>query len=229
MRGRRLSVAGAVMAALIGFMSMSRGVAQATSKTDAADVWDFETERVNAAPRGFAFSRTGNGRLGRWVVWPVKDAPSGTHILAQVDSDDIDFRFPMALADTTPVADVRVGVKCKPVSGVVDQSCGLVVRYQDEANYYVARANALEQNVRFYKVVSGHRQQLGSWRGAVATGVWHELQLEARGDQFTVRWDGQGAITLRDQTFRQPGRIGVWTKADTVAYFDELRLEPIAP
>ena len=199
--------------------------AQAQSGSAVVKAWSFEADRINGAPGGFSFDRTGSGRTGRWVVWPQRDAPNGANVLAQVDGDSTEYRFPVAVADEPRLADVRLAVRCKPVTGALDQSCGLVFRYQDAGNYYVARANALERNVRFYKVADGFRQQLASWSGPVAVGSWHELVVEARGDQMTVFLDGQRVLEAQDQTFRGPGRIGLWTKADSVTYFDELRVE----
>ena len=195
----------------------------------AQEHWDFEGDLEKKAPTGFSFSRTGSGRVGRWVIKAEAEAPSGTHVLAQTDDDATDFRFPVAVANEPSLADLRLSVKCKPVSGEVDQACGAVFRYQDENNYYIARANALEQNVRLYRVVNGNRQQFASGHGAVTSGTWHELRVEAKGNHFTVFWDGRGVIDAHDQTFLQVGRIGLWTKADSVTYFDDLTVEPLEP
>jgi hypothetical protein len=121
--------------------------------------------------------------------------------------------------------DFRLSVMCKPVAGKVDQACGLVFRYGDENNYYVARANALEDNVRFYHVLAGKRHELASWTGRVTSGIWHELRVDATGDRFQVFWDDQKVIESRDKTFMQSGKIRVWTKADSVTYFDDLSVE----
>ncbi len=167
--------------------------------------------------------------MGQWILKAESDAPSGRQVLAQVDEDATDFRFPLAVADAPSLADLRLSVKCKPVSGAVDQACGLVFRYQDEHTYYLARANALEHNVRLYRVVNGRRQQFADWSGAVARGVWHELRVEARGDRFIVFWDGQQIMNAADTTFGKAGKVGVWTKADSVTYFDDLTLDPLVP
>jgi len=205
------------------------GAAQAgqDASTPKAWSWGFEDDRVNRAPAGFSFGRTGEGRLGRWVVWPHPDAPSRPNVLAQVDGDSVDFRFPLALVDDPRLSNVRLSVRCKPMSGALEQSCGLVFRYQDGQNYYVARANALERNVRLYKVVEGRRRPLGDWRGPVTNGAWHTLQIEARGDAVAVSWDGQAVIAVQDRTFQGPGQVGLWTKADSVVYFDDLRVEAL--
>jgi hypothetical protein len=153
-------------------------------------------------------------------------APSGAHVLAQLDQDDTDYRFPIAVADTPLMRDGSVSVRCKPVSGRVDQACGLVFRYRDADNYYVARANALENNVRLYHVLKGDRQQFAGWNGSVSTGHWHSLRVNAKGDYFEVYWEDKKVINAHDSTFSEPGKVGVWTKADSVTYFDDLEVSP---
>ncbi len=220
-------MSGYVNATVVTVLVLMSGATAAQAQQDRAQVrrWDFEESREGSAPSGFSFARTGSGRLGQWLINMQPDATSGTHVLAQVDPDPTDFRFPMAVADEPLLADLRFSVRCKPVSGNVDQACGLVLRYQDEHNYYVTRANALEQNVRLYKVVKGQRQQFASWNGSVTGGTWHELGVEAKGDHFTVSWNGQRVIDAHDQTFSRPGKVGLWTKADSITYFDDLRVE----
>src|SRR5262249_28292786 len=123
--------------------------------------------------------------------------------------------------------DVRLSVKCKPMAGSVDQACGLVFRYQDENNYYLTRANALENNVRLYFVKGGHRQQFAGGNGEVAGKAGHELRVDARSDHFEVYWDGKKVIDGKDRTFPDAGKVGVWTKADSVTYFDDLGAAPL--
>jgi hypothetical protein len=178
------------------------------------------------APQGFSFGRTGDGRPGQWVVRSEAGAPSGGNVLAQLDTDRTGFRFPLAVADAPSLRDVRVSVRCKAVSGQVDQACGLAFRFQDADNYYVTRANALESNVRLYRVVKGDRQQFASWSGKVSTGTWHALRVDAKTDHFEVYWDGAKIIDARDSTFTGAGKAGVWTKADSVTYFDDLEISP---
>ena len=185
--------------------------------------WNFDGDTVGSAPAGFRFARTGSGAQGRWVVKAEPGAPSGANVLAQVDQDDTDNRFPVGVIDGLKLKDVRVSVRCKPVSGKVDQACGLVFRYQDENNYYITRANALEGNVRLYKVEKGSRKQLASWTGKVAPGTWHTLAAEAVGSDLKVIWNGLKILEAKDSTFGQAGSVGVWTKADSVTYFDDLK------
>src|SRR5438876_269823 len=126
----------------------------------AATMWTFDSSSIGQAPAGFSFGRTGSGRPGRWVVRAAADAPSGPNVLAQEDSDRTDYRFPVAVADGPTFGDVSVTVRCKPVSGRVDRACGIVWRYQDDNNYYLTRANALEDNVCWYYVQNGRRVEV---------------------------------------------------------------------
>jgi hypothetical protein len=189
--------------------------------------WNFQGDNVDGPPAAFTFGRTGSGRLGKWVVLVDATAPSGDHVLAQVDTDDTDNRFPVAVASTPVLKDLRLEVRCKPVSGKTDEACGLVFRFQDDNNYYVVRANALEDNVRLFRVVNGQRRQIEGWDGKVARGEWHALAIEARGDRLKVIWNGKTVIDATDGTFPQAGKVGVWTKADSVTYFDALMATPL--
>lgn len=200
--------------------------AQPTPRVSAAQrvwKWNFDSDRPGQPPAGFSFTRTGNGDVGDWVIV----ADDGHHFLAQLDADATSFRFPVAVADEPRLRDVRSSVRCKPVSGTVDQACGLVARYQDEHNYLVTRANALEGNVRLYTVKAGRREQIADHTGPVSANTWHELRLELRGDRVQVAWDGKQVIAHRDVTFPNAGRVGVWTKADSVTYFDDLVVEAL--
>jgi hypothetical protein len=186
---------------------------------------NFDGDAAGQPPKGFEFGRTGQGAQGRWVVQSAPDAPSPPNVLAQLDSDNTDFRFPVAFTGVD-LKDLELSVKCKPVSGKVDQACGLIFRVKDADNYYLARANALEDNVRLYHVVKGKRVQFAGWNGKVASGVWHQLAVQAVGDHFTVSFDGKQVIDAHDKTFPGAGKVGVWTKADSVTFFDDLTATP---
>jgi hypothetical protein len=191
--------------------------------------WGFEDNSVDQPPAGFTFGRTGSGRLGRWLVKSEKNAPSGVNVLAQTDDDATSYRFPVAVADSVSPRNFRLSVRCKTLSGKVDQACGLVFRYRDENNYYVVRSNALENNIRLYFVKDGKRQQFAGWDGPVANGVWHELRASANGDRLEIYWNGKKVIEATDRVFPDGGKVGLWTKADSVTYFDELTVESLDP
>jgi hypothetical protein len=113
------------------------------------------------------------------------------------------------------------------VKGRVDQACGLVARYANPENYLITRANALENNIRLYTVKGGKRDELASFDTKVTAAVWHEYRFELRGDQLQVFWDGSSVLDHHDSTFTEAGLAGVWTKADSVTYFDDLMIEPL--
>ena len=132
-----------------------------------------------------------------------------------------------------PIVDGFVEVRFRPLEGRADQAGGVVWRWQDASNYYIARANALENNVVAYKMVNGKRSDFKPvGAGARAYGVsatvapraWHTLRVEFKGGEFVVRYDGAAAgFTVRDDTLKAAGRVGVWSKADSVTEFEEFR------
>lgn len=211
----------ATRAALVVVVIADYGRAEPPPRT-----WTFEEDAPEASPSGFTLARTGSGRMGRWLVRAVPDAPSGKNVLAQADDDPTSGRYPIAVAEALVLRDLRLSVKCKPLSGRVDQACGLVFRYRDENTYYVTRANALEGNVRLYSVKDGRRQEFATWSGDVLHDRWGELRVEARGDHLVVFWNGTRVIDAHDSTFPDAGRVGLWTKADSVTAFDDLTVAP---
>jgi hypothetical protein len=127
----------------------------------------------------------------------------------------------VCLKDDTNLKDGFVSVKFKPVSGREDQAGGLVWRAKDANNYYVARANALEDNVTIYHTINGRRTEKKRANMKVATNQWHDLRVDFEGSHFTVAFDGKTAFEWDDPTFRDAGKVGVWTKADSVTLFDD--------
>ncbi len=175
------------------------------------------------APEDFAFSRTGSGDVGEWQVVDDPTA-SNRRVIAQTRADPTDYRFPLAVYQRVSVKNVDVQVHFKPVAGKVDQAGGIVVRLTTPDDYYVVRANALEDNVRFYRVVKGKREELKGANTKVASNEWHALKLRADGDRFTISFDGRQLFTAQDATFTGAGRVGLWTKADSVTYFDTITI-----
>jgi hypothetical protein len=200
-------------------------IVPALAEENQAVTFNFDAERPGDMPKGFAFGRTGRGSPGKWIVQAEKDAPSGGNVLVQTDTDATDYRFAVAYIGPD-MKDLRLSVKCKPVAGQVDQGCGLVFRLKDADNYYLVRANALEDNVCLYHVVKGNRRQIASYGGKVKSGVWHALAVEAKGDRLQVTFDGKKILDARDKTFTEAGKFGLWTKADSLIHFDDLRAIP---
>lgn len=195
------------------------GIAQAS----AMEI-DLSEMAPGGAPPGFESARTGQGGPAQWVVVADETASQGRAI-AQTSSDRTDYRFPLAIYQPAMAKDVEVVVRFKPVAGKVDQAGGIAVRLTSPDDYYVARANALEDNVRFYRVVKGSRQQIAGANTKVSSGEWHSLGLRAEGDRFSVSFDGKPLITATDATFSEAGKIALWTKADSVTHFDRIAIQ----
>ena len=188
---------------------------------------DFSQDAVGQPPKGFEFGHTADvGRPGNWVV----QAEGSNKLLAQTDADSTRSRFPVAVVSDVSAADVDLSVRFKPLSGRVDQAAGLVWRYQNQDNYYIVRANALEDNVVLYKVEGGKRTDLplkgeGRTYGKkteVPANQWSTLRVVANGRLFEVYFNGGKLYEVEDATFSTPGKVGVWTKADSVTQFDDL-------
>jgi hypothetical protein len=178
------------------------------------------------APDGFTFWRTGDGDIGEWLV--LKDPTAiGGQAIAQTSKDLTDYRFPLAVYKLVSAENIDVVVRFKPVDGKVDQAGGIVVRLTTPDDYYVVRANALEDNVGFYRVVKGRREQIKGADTRVASNEWHTLGLRAEGDRFTISFDGKQLFTAEDNTFAGPGKVALWTKADSVTYFDTISITPL--
>jgi hypothetical protein len=176
---------------------------------------------------------THNGGAPKWEVRADPTAPSKPNVLAQVSTDRTAGRFPLAVYDKVNIKDGSVSVSFKPVSGSVDQAAGLIWRYRDPDNYYIVRANANENNVVLYKVEKGERISLAPKGTAsnsygvkhrVPKQTWSKLAVTFQGNLFTVSLDGQKVMEVEDTAFGGPGKTGVWTKADSVTYFDDFQV-----
>lgn len=187
-------------------------------------VLDFEKGAVGKMPAGFVSGLTGPGKEGVWVVKEEKGAPSGNKVLAQTDPEDVRDRYPLCIYDGMTGKDVTVTVAFKAVSGETDQAAGVVARFKDKDNYYIARANALEGNVRLYKVEKGKRVQFGGKNIEVPAGKWQTLSLSIIGEKFVVSMNGTELFSAEDKTFGEAGKVGLWTKADSVTLFDDLTI-----
>ena len=214
-------------------MSLQRAIVLGAALVGAAVIaeektmttFNFDSDTAGQPPKGFHFGLTGKGKPGNWIVQTADDAPSGKKVLAQTDGDATDYRFPLAFAGPE-MKDLRLSVKCKPIAGKGDQGCGIVWRLKDADNYYITRANALEDNVHLYRVVGGKRVRFDGWNGKVQSGVWHDLAMEMVGDHIQVFYDGRKVIDAHDSTFSDAGKVGVWTKADSIVQFDDLTATP---
>lgn len=181
-----------------------------------ADTVNFDKAPAGKPPAGWTATQTGTGEA-KWAVVQDDTAPSKPNVLKQSGRAT----YPVCLKDDTSVKDGFVEVKFKPVSGKEDQAGGVVWRAKDANNYYVARANALEDNVTIYHTINGRRTEKKRANVKVATNQWHTIRVDFQGTHFTVTVDGKKAIEWDDDTFKEAGKVGVWTKADSVTLFDD--------
>ena len=190
--------------------------------------WTFEKDPVGALPEGWVQDVTGHGKPGIWKVLEDSTAPSGTHVLAQTSSYGAGYHFNLAVAQDTDYKDLEIEVKFKAIKGREDRGGGPVWRYRDANNYYICRANPLESNYRVYKVEKGVRKMLGSARVKIPSGVWHSLRVVQKGNHIQCWYDGKKYLDVVDDTFPNSGKIGLWTKADAVTYFDNLEVSSLS-
>jgi len=187
-------------------------------------VYNFDSDTSGQLPANFHGAKTGGGTQEKWVVTGDPTAPSKPNVVAQTSTDQTDYRFPLLISDEGSFQDLDLSVKFKAVSGSIDRAGGLVFRLKDPNNYYIVRANALENNYRLYHVVNGRRSQFAGANLKVTSGEWHELRVEAVGNKIACYYDGNKKIEATDDTFKDAGKIGLWTKADSVTYFDDLKV-----
>jgi len=191
-----------------------------------AETANFDDAPIGSAPEGWTITMTGKGDP-RWTIEKDDTAPSQANVLKQSGNAT----YPLALKDGTSIKNGFIAVKFKAISGSEDRAAGLVWRAVDANNYYVVRANALEDNVVLYKTVNGVRSPLdivGRKGGygvnvPVPPGRWHTLRVEFAGTRFSAIYDSKVLFEVEDATFMEAGNIGLWTKADSVTVFDDLR------
>ncbi|WP_043421421.1 hypothetical protein [Cupriavidus basilensis] len=175
----------------------------------------FNQDKQGALPTGWVAGVTGRG-TPKWTVETDPTAQAGANVLKQSGSGD----FPWCVKEDVSIADGFVEAKFKPVSGREDQAGGVVWRWKDGDNYYVARANALENNVSLYYTTGGRRHTIQYQEAPVAARVWHTLRVDFVGNHIQVALDGKRYIDVADDHISGVGRVGVWTKADSVTVFD---------
>jgi hypothetical protein len=177
---------------------------------------NFDHLKAGAPPPGWTATKTGKGNA-KWEVVADDSAPSKPNVLKQSG----EATYPVCFKNDTNFKDGFVEVKFKPVSGKEDQAAGVIWRCKDADNYYIARANALEDNVTIYHTIKGKRVSFKNIDTKVASGVWHTLRVEFEGGRFSVIFDGKKVIEATDDSFADAGKVGVWTKADSVTLFDD--------
>ena len=170
---------------------------------------------------------TNRGGPPQWVVRNDTTAPTQPYVLAQVSQDTTNDRCPMAILNDVSLRDGDVSVWLKPVAGREDRAGGLVWRYRDANNYYLVRVNALAKDVAVFKVENGQRTQIQeSVPHDIPSNVWSILKISVRGNRFQVYVNHRRILQAWDSTFAGSGKVGLWTLADSVTYFDDFRVDP---
>jgi len=177
--------------------------------------WSFDQDATGSPPGGSQVF------AGEWVVRGEADAPSNPNALCQIGRAE----FPAIALSSTVYGDVSVAVRFKPISGREDQAAGIIFRVQDKDNYYILRANALEANVNLYQYASGRRSGIKEGSAKVVSGQWQELRLEASGSRLRGFLNGQSVVEATDASYKA-GRVGLWTKTDSVTCFDDVVVKP---
>ncbi len=178
--------------------------------------WNFDKDKVGEIAKGFT------NEVGKWEVAPDNTAPSKPNVLAQLAKSS-GSTFNITLVNDTNYKDVDITVKMKAIAGSTDQGGGIVWRAKDAKNYYVARFNPLEDNYNLYHVVNGRRSEI---KGAKvkSTPGWHALRVTMTGDHIQCYLDGQKHLDAKDSTFKEAGKIGLWSKSDAQSHFDDLEV-----
>ena len=189
-------------------------------------VVNFDAGPVGKTPPGWIVAMTHRGGAPQWEIRKDQTAPTQPNVLAQVSSDGTNGRSPLAIFEKVSLRDGDISVRIKPVAGRADQGGGVVWRYRDENNYYLARADALERSVAVYKVENGRIQILGRVKHEIPTNGWSILKVTARGSRFQVYVDHRRILQGQDNMFTGAGRVGLCTEGDSVTYFDDFRVYP---
>jgi hypothetical protein len=186
-----------------------------------AETVNFDDAPTGGPPPGWTAAKTGSGNP-KWTIETDNTAPSKPNVLKQSG----EAVYPVCIKENTNLKDGFVEVKFKAISGKEDQAGGLIWRCKDADNYYVARANALEDNVTIYHTISGKRTEKKRVKLKVAPNQWHTLRIDFQGREFKVSFNGKPALDWQDDTFKDAGKVGLWTKADSVTLFDDFSYGP---
>jgi hypothetical protein len=201
-----------IMAFFLGIVLVASSIAAPDGKM----AWNFDADKVGEIAKGFT------NEAGKWEVAADDTAPSKPNVLAQMAKSS-GATFNLTLASATNYKDVDITVKMKAIAGKTDQGGGIVWRARDAKNYYVARFNPLEDNYNLYHLVNGGRSEIKGSK-ASATPGWHALRVTMTGDHIQCYLDGKQYLDAKDSTFKEAGKIGLWTKSDAQTHFDDLEV-----
>ena len=199
-------------------------LAVSASAKDSNYLWNFDADLPGTLPNGFVVGTLVDGRpAGEWKVLKTDRAKSPPQVLAQLMGKGFEHAYKVVLIKSVTASDLDLQVSFLPIEGKADMGGGLIWRAADDRNYYLTRANPLEQNIRIYRVVKGIRHLLQNFDRTIHLNQWHTLHVVNRGCQIQVLYNETPVFDLCDQTFTT-GRIGLWTKSDAVTYFDDHQL-----
>jgi len=207
-------------------LALGAVVAQAETASPAL-VWNFDREQPGTLPSEFSIATLFDGRpAGNWQVLATDRAKSPTHVFAQVMAKGAEHAYKVVLIKEIIASDLNLEVSFLPIQGQADMGGGLIWRAADDRNYYLARANPLEQNIRVYRVVKGVRHLLENFDQTIDVRQWHTLRITHQDCRVNIFYDDKQVFDLCDKTFHA-GMIGLWTKSDAVTYFDDLQLQHV--
>jgi hypothetical protein len=184
--------------------------------------WSFDDVADGSLPEGAEV--LSEARFGGWAVRREGDAPSAPNALCQTGMGE----YPSMSLGSAVFGDLMMSTRFKPISGRVDQAAGLIFRVQDAENYYILRANALEGNVNLYKYASGRRSLINEGTASVRSGEWQELSVVVIGNYMRGFLNGEPVVEVSDDAYNA-GRVGLWTKADSVTCFDDTAVSVADP
>ena len=215
-----------IAVSVIASLRLSFGVVVAQAEPASLTlVWNFDRDQPGALPSQFSIGTLFDGRpAGDWQVIATDRAKSPPYVLAQLMAKGAEHAYKVVLNQDVIATDLDLEVSFLPMQGNADRGGGLIWRAADDRNYYVARANPLEQNIRVYRVVSGIRHLLQNFDQTITVKQWHTLRVTHQDCRVNIFYDNKQVFDLCDNTFRT-GKIGLWTKSDAVTYFDNLRLQ----
>jgi hypothetical protein len=197
----------------------------ATNAEQAPLFWQFDTERPGTLPADFVVGMLFDGKTaGDWKVVETEKAKSAPHVLGQLMGKGAEHAYKTVLINGTSASDIDLQVSFLSIDGKADMGGGLIWRAADDRNYYLTRANPLEQNIRIYRVVKGVRHVLNNFDQTIDVRHWHTLRVVNRGCRIEVFYDEKRVFDLCDNAFTQ-GRVGLWTKSDAITYFDDFELQ----
>jgi hypothetical protein len=208
---------------MVWFVAMTAGAQDKRARD-----FTFTKDDLGKVPTGWKAERTGKGEGSVWKVVKDGTAPSRRGVALAQTAAGPNALFNLCVAQDTSYQDVEVLVSFKAIAGEKDQGGGIVWRYQNADNYYVARMNPLEDNFRVYKVVAGKRSpQFQNAEVKVPAGEWHVLKIKMVGDHIECFLDGKKFLDVRDDSITKAGKVGLWTKADAQTHFDQFAVRDL--